>query len=77
MKMFYLAVTIGTAENKDLYSFVTSVSQNSNVVAVLEGLPGLKAANIYTRRKDAEGIVAFWNRRYKDNGTYRYMQREA
>ena len=77
MKMFYLAVTIGTAENKDLYSFVTSVSQNSNIVAVLEGLPGLGTANIYTRRKDAEEIAAFWNECYKNNGTYRYMRREA
>lgn len=68
MKNFYLACV--TEENGKYYAHAAKVSQNTNILSALARIPNLKTTNICNTKKQAEGIVAFWNNCYKQNGTY-------
>lgn len=52
------------------YAAVLRVSSDNNILSALSAIGGLKAANAFPRKKQAEETAAFWNECYKRNGTY-------
>ncbi len=52
------------------YADVLRVSPDENILSALSAIGGLKSANAFPRRKQAEETAAFWNECYKRNGTY-------
>lgn len=52
------------------YADVLRVSSDENILSALSAIGGLKSANAFPRRKQAEETAAFWNECYKRNGTY-------
>ena len=52
------------------YAAVLRVSSDSNIFSALSAIGGLKAANAFLSKKQAEETAAFWNDCYKRNGTY-------
>lgn len=52
------------------YADVLRVSTDENILSALSAIGGLKAANAFPSKKQAEETTAFWNECYKRNGTY-------
>lgn len=52
------------------YADVLRVSSDNNILSALGAIGGLKSANAFTSRKQAEEVAEFWNECYKRNGTY-------
>ena len=52
------------------YANVLRVSSDDNILSALSAIGGLKAANAFPSKKQAEEIAAFWNDCYKRNKTY-------
>lgn len=52
------------------YADVLRVSSDENILSALSAIGGLKAANAFPSKKQAEETAAFWNECYKRNGTY-------
>lgn len=52
------------------YADVLRIESNSNIFSALSAIGGLKAANAFPSKKQAEETAAFWNDCYKRNGTY-------
>lgn len=51
------------------YADVLRISSNDNILSALSAIGGLKAANAFPSKKQAEETAAFWNDCYKRNGT--------
>lgn len=67
MKNHYIAISV-KHDGKNCAS-VLKVSDNENLLFSLQ-IPGITAANICGTKKEAENIVAFWNKCYKKSKTY-------
>jgi hypothetical protein len=52
------------------YADVLRISSDDNIFSALSAIGGLKAANAFPSKKQAEETAAFWNECYKRNGTY-------
>ena len=52
------------------YADVLRVSSDSNILSVLSSIGGLKSANTFPSKKQAEEVAELWNECYKRNGTY-------
>lgn len=52
------------------YSGVLRISSDDNIFSALSAIGGLKAANAFPSKKQAEETAAFWNECYKKNGTF-------
>lgn len=52
------------------YADVLRIDSNSNIFSALSAIGGLKAANAFPSKKQAEETAAFWNECYKRNGTF-------
>lgn len=67
MKYHYIAISTRT-NNKNLAS-VLRVAESDNLIFSLQ-IHGITAANICSTKKEAEKVVEFWNKCYKNNKTY-------
>lgn len=86
MKNFYIVVTVELDKNKNifpdekkapemgLYSYPITVNDSENLVSVLDGIKGLKTANLFATKKKAQETADFWNDCYKKNGTYYFKK---
>lgn len=52
------------------YADVLRISLDDNIFSALSAIGGLKAANAFPSKKQAEETAAFWNECYKKNGTF-------
>lgn len=52
------------------YADVLRISSDDNILSALSAIGGLKAANAFFSKKQAEETAAFWNECYKKNGTF-------
>lgn len=52
------------------YADVLRISSDDNIFSALSAIGGLKAANAFPSKKQAEETAAFWNECYKKNGTF-------
>lgn len=83
MSYIYIAYTAEQDKNQSIfterkadeylpgyYADVLRVSPDENILSALSVIGGLKAANAFPSKKQAEETAAFWNECYKRNGTY-------
>ena len=83
MNYFHMLVTVEQDKNEvafadrekrepapGLYSYVVRISESDNIQSVLDGIGGLKHANLFPTKKRAWQVAQFWNECYKNNGTY-------
>lgn len=63
------------------YADVLRIGSNENLCSLLASIGGLKCANVFSSRKEAEAVAQMWNESYKRNGTYffsvRYLRYSA
>lgn len=52
------------------YIAISTRTNNKNFASVPLQIPGITSANICSTKKEAENVVAFWNKCYKKNKTY-------
>ncbi len=66
--------TFAERKNKEYcpgyYADVLRVSSDSNILSALSAIGGLKSANAFPSKKQAEEVADLWNECYKRNGTY-------
>lgn len=67
MKYHYIAIS--TRTNNKNFAYVLRVAKSDNLIFSLQ-IPGITAANICSTKKEAEKVVEFWNKCYKNNKTY-------
>lgn len=68
MKKIFLAAV--TEENKKYYSFVIPIRTGENIKPILERYKNTPVFHLCESRKQADDLVIFWNKCYKNNGTY-------
>ena len=56
------------------YADVLRVSSDNNILSVLSSIGGLKSANAFPSKKQAEEVAELWNECYKRNGTYLFAK---
>ena len=69
MNNHYIAVTV--CEGGKNYAYVVKVREDENLLSKLE-IKNIKTANIFSTKKEAKIIAEYWNKCYKDNGTYMF-----
>lgn len=67
MKYFYFAVTV--EKNGKYCAYVIKATESDNLLSKFE-IKGIKSANIYPTKKRAEEVATYWNKCFKENGTY-------
>lgn len=85
MKNFYVAIQVDyTGEkslisgdeynngNRAMYAFVEVYRTGTNLVRALEIIGGLVSATLCDTRKQADELVAEWNRGFRESGIYAF-----
>jgi hypothetical protein len=68
-KYYYLAITIEPIKGK-YFSYVERISENENLVWVINRINHITTADIMPTKKKAYETVDLWNEAYKKNGTF-------
>lgn len=68
-RKLWAAVTV--SENGKHYAYAVPFTSRDNVLCKLE-IKNILHANIYRTKKETAQVVEFWNKCYKENGTYMF-----
>ena len=70
--MSKLYATVVTEKDGKRWAWVLAFTSNDNALCIFQRVKGITSANIYTTKKQACEVAAFWNECYKNNGTNLY-----
>lgn len=56
------------------YAYAERVKNGANILSQLDIIGGLKVAEIYQTRKEANEVVECWRTAFKHNGTYAFCE---
>ena len=70
MKKYYLAIQVCRKGKR--YAFLLPVPGYQNVYAMLQDIPDITCANIYSTKTSATATVKAWNDTFQRNGVFMY-----